>query len=39
MNVQGAALGKDDGAFQDVLELSYIPRPGVGRQLALGRLG
>lgn len=39
MNVQGAALGKNDGAFNDVLEFAHIPWPGVGRQLAQGRLG
>lgn len=39
MNIQGAALGKNDGTLNDVLELAHIPLPGVGRQLVQGRLG
>ena len=33
MNVQGAALGKNDGALNDVLEFAHIPRPVMGSQL------
>lgn len=39
MNIQGAALGKNDGTLHNVLEFAHIPWPGVGRQLAQGRLG
>ena len=38
MNVQGPALGENDGALNDVLELAHISRPVMGCQLAQGRL-
>ena len=33
MDIQGATLGKDDGALDNVLELAYVSRPVMGGQL------